>query len=196
MNKVSKFAYVSLVLFLSAAMVFAGGKSDTGSSSSSSNAASGATVLRWAFWGSETRVKASQAAIDVFQAQNPGIVVNLEVSCGTGDHFQKVDTQLAGGAGPDIIQMGGNYPDYIAKGVTLDFTPYVGKGLDTSTIDAGAIAQGSANGKLYAISTGATIPALVYNKTLLDKAGVPVPPVSSTWAEFRAYLVSIQSKLP
>jgi multiple sugar transport system substrate-binding protein len=196
MNKVSKFAYVSLVLFLSAAMVFAGGKSDTGSSSSSSNAASGTTVLRWAFWGSESRVKISQEAINVFQAQNPGITVNIEVSGGAGDHFQKVDTQLAGGAAPDIIQMGGNYPDYIAKGVPLDLTPYAGKGLDTATIDAGAIAQGSVGGKLYAVSTGASIPALVYNKTMLEKAGVPLPPATSTWAEFRAYLVSIQSKLP
>jgi multiple sugar transport system substrate-binding protein len=195
MNKMSKFAYVVLALLLSAAMVFAGGAKDK-ATSAASNAASGATVLRWAFWGSETRVKASQEAINVFQSQNPGIIVNLEVSGGTGDHFQKVDTQLAGGAGPDIIQMGGNYPDYIAKGVTLDFTPYVGKGLNTSTVDAGAIQQGSANGKLYAISTGATIPALVYNKTMLEKAGVPLPKVTQTWAEFRDYLVSIKGKLP
>jgi multiple sugar transport system substrate-binding protein len=196
MNKVSNLADVVPVLLLSAAMVFAGGKKDDGGSSSAGSSASGATVIRWAFWGSESRVKASQAAIDVFQAQNPGIVVNIEVSGGTGDHFQKVDTQLAGGAGPDIIQMGGNYPDYIAKGVTLDFTPYAGKGLVTSTIDAGAIEQGSAGGKLYAISTGATIPVLVYNKTLLNKAGVPLPAVTSTWAEFRTYLNSIKGRLP
>ncbi|GHV55380.1 sugar ABC transporter substrate-binding protein [Spirochaetia bacterium] len=194
MNKISKFAYVALALLLSAGMVFAGGKTDN--SSSGGGASSGDTVLRWAFWGSETRVKMSQAAIDAFQAQNPGIKVNIEVSGGSGDHFQKVDTQLAGGAAPDIIQMGGNYPDYIAKGVPLDLTPYVGQGLDTSKIDAGQIAAGTVGGKLYAVSTGATIPALVYNKTLLDKAGVPLPKVTQTWAEFRDYLVSIKGKLP
>jgi multiple sugar transport system substrate-binding protein len=80
--------------------------------------------------------------------------------------------------------------------VTLDLTPYVGKGLDTSKIDAGAIETGSSGGKLYAVSTGATIPALVYNKTLLEAAGVPAPKVTQTWAEFRDYLVSIKSKLP
>jgi multiple sugar transport system substrate-binding protein len=193
MNKVSKFAYVLLALLLSAAMVFATGNKDTGSSS---NAPAGTTVLRWAFWGSESRVKISQEAVEAFQRANPGIVVNIEVSGGAGDHFQKVDTQLAGGAGPDIIQMGGNYPDYIAKGVTLDLTPYAGKGLDTSTIDAGAITQGSAGGKLYAVSTGGTIPALVYNKTLLEKAGVPLPKVTQTWDEFRTYLNSIKGRLP
>ncbi|GHV89939.1 sugar ABC transporter substrate-binding protein [Spirochaetia bacterium] len=196
MNKMRRFSFILLALLLSAAMVFAGGGKDNTGSSSSGGGASGDIVLRWAFWGSETRVKASQAAIDAFQSANPGIKVNIEVSGGTGDHFQKVDTQLAGGAAPDIIQMGGNYPDYIAKGVTLDLTPYVGKGLDTSKVDAGAIAAGSASGKLYAVSTGATIPALVYNKTLLDKAGAPLPKVTQTWAEFRTYLDSIKSRLP
>ncbi|GHV81919.1 sugar ABC transporter substrate-binding protein [Spirochaetia bacterium] len=195
MNKMSKSVCVVFALVLSVAMIFVGCKKKETVSSSSSSAA-GAVTLRWAFWGSESRVKASQAAIDAFRAANPDIVVNIEVSGGAGDHFQKVDTQLAGGAAPDIIQMGGNYPDYISKRVTLDLTPYIGNGLDTSNIDAGALAAGSTGGKLYAVSTGATIPTLVYNKTLLDKAGVPVPNVTQTWDEFRAYLVSIKSKLP
>ena len=156
----------------------------------------GATMLRWAFWGSETRVKMSQAAVDAFQAANPDIVVNIEVSGGSGDHFQKVDTQLAGGAAPDIIQMGGNYPDYIAKGVPLNLDPYKGNLLDVSVIDTGAIEAGTRNGHLYAVSTGATIPALVYNKTLLQKAGAPLPKATQTWDEFRAYLMSIKGLLP
>jgi multiple sugar transport system substrate-binding protein len=166
---------------------------------SGQNAAGGSqgnTMLRWAFWGSETRVKMSQAAVDTFQAANPGIVINIEVSGGSGDHFQKVDTQLAGGAAPDIIQMGGNYPDYIAKGVPLNLDPYKGNLLDVSVIDTGAIEAGTKNGHLYAVSTGATIPALVYNKTLLQKAGAPLPKVTQTWEEFRAYLVSIKGLLP
>jgi multiple sugar transport system substrate-binding protein len=80
----------------------------------SATLAFGAPVtLRWAYWGSEARIKRSQAAIDLFTASNPGIAVNPEVSGGTGDHFTKVDTQIAGGSGPDIIQMGGNINDYV-----------------------------------------------------------------------------------
>ncbi|MDR2149328.1 MAG: extracellular solute-binding protein [Spirochaetaceae bacterium] len=192
-----KIAFVLLALWASSAMVFASGRTQGGTSTGgAATTPGGATVIRWAFWGSESRIKASQAAIDVFQAANPGIIVNIEVSGGTGDHFNKVDTQLAGGNAPDIIQMGGNYPDYIAKGIPLNLDPYVGTVLDTSKIDAGAIAAGTKEGHLYALSTGATIPAFVYNKTLLTKVGAPLPPVSSTWEEFRAYLASIKSKLP
>ncbi|MDR2029297.1 MAG: sugar ABC transporter substrate-binding protein [Treponema sp.] len=190
-----KIVLVLVVLMTGAALLFAagGGQQSGGSTPSGGD---GGTTLRWAFWGSEARVKASQAAIDAFQAANPGIKVNIEVSGGTGDHFNKVDTQLAGGAGPDIIQMGGNFPDYVAKNVILNLNPYKGGLLNDSTIDSGAIEAGSVNGNLYGVSTGATIPALIYNKTLLEKAGVPLPKVTLTWEEFRAYLISIKPRLP
>jgi multiple sugar transport system substrate-binding protein len=63
-------------------------------------------------------------------------------------------------------------------------------------IDPGAIASGTINGHLYGVSTGVTMPALVYNKSLLARVGAPLPKVSMTYAEFRAYLVSLKSKLP
>jgi multiple sugar transport system substrate-binding protein len=159
-------------------------------------AQSAPVTLRWAYWGSEARIKRSQAAIDLFQAANPGIVVNPEVSGGTGDHFTKVDTSLAGGMAPDIIQMGGNLTDYVKKGVLLPLDKYAGSALNTKVIDSSAIESGTVDGHLYGLSTGVTMPALVYNKSLLQKVGSPLPKVSMTYAEFRAYLVSLKAKLP
>jgi multiple sugar transport system substrate-binding protein len=155
-----------------------------------------AVTIRWAYWGSQARIERSQKAIDLFQAANPGVAVNPEVSGGSGDHFPKVDTQIAGGAGPDIIQMGGNIGDYVKKGVLLPLDKYVGSILNASVIDPSAIASGTINGHLYGVSTGVTMPALVYNKSLLARVGAPLPKVSMTYAEFRAYLVSLKSKLP
>jgi len=170
---------VACVLFMCAAAVFAQ-----------------TVTLRWAYWGSESRIKRSQQAIDLFMAANPGIAVNPEVSGGTGDHFNKVDTQIAGGSGPDIIQMGGNINDYVKRGVLLPLDKYVGTILNTSVIDPSAIESGTIDGHLYGVSTGVTMPALVYNKSLLQRVGAPLPKVSMTYAEFRAYLVSLKSKLP
>jgi multiple sugar transport system substrate-binding protein len=167
------------VLTMGASMVFAQG-----------------TTLRWAYWGSEARIKRSQQAIDIFQADNPSIKVNPEISGGTGDHFTKVDTQIAGGAGPDIIQMGGNIKDYVKKGVLLPLDSFAGNVLNTKVIDAGAIASGTVEGKLFGVSTGVTMPALVYNKTMLQKAGVPLPQASMTYQDFHNYLVGIKPRLP
>jgi multiple sugar transport system substrate-binding protein len=176
-----KIGIVVLALMMGAAMVFAQGASVT---------------LRWAYWGSAARIQRSQEAIDLFKAANPGITVNPEISGGSGDHFNKVDTQIAGGAGPDIIQMGGNINDYVKKGVLLPLDKYAGTVLNTSVIDPSAIESGTIEGRLYGVSTGVTMPALVYNKSLLQRVGAPLPKVSMTYAEFRAYLVALKSKLP
>jgi multiple sugar transport system substrate-binding protein len=176
------------VLVLGATLGFAAGVPE------SQKADGGKTTIRWAYWGSGARVTISQEAIDLYQSRNPGIQVNPEVSGGAGDHFVKVDTQLAGGNGPDIIQMGGNIYDY-AK-VLLPLDQYAGTILDTSVIDPSAVASGTINGKLLGVSTGVTMPALVINKALIERSGAPLPKSSMTYAEFREYLMMLKSKLP
>lgn len=182
-----------LLVLASMGYLFASGQTE----SSGRSASNGGTVtVRWAYWGGESRVKISQDAIDLFEKANPGIKVNPEVSGGAGDHFVKVDTQLAGGAGPDIIQMGGNINDYVKKGVLLPLEKYSGSLLNTSVIDPSAIESGTIDGHLYGVSTGVTMPALVYNKSMLAKIGVPDPKPSMTYDEFRSFLVSLKAKLP
>ncbi|WP_320129696.1 extracellular solute-binding protein [uncultured Sphaerochaeta sp.] len=176
------------ILVLGVATVFATGATET------NQTATGATTIRWAYWGSGERVTISQKAIDLYQSLHPGIMVNPEISGGAGDHFVKVDTQLAGGNGPDIIQMGGNISDY-AK-VLLSLDQYAGTELDTSVIDPSAIASGTIGGKLLGVSTGVTMPSLVFNKSLIERSGAPLPKISMTYAEFRDYLVLLKSKLP
>jgi multiple sugar transport system substrate-binding protein len=165
---------------------------------SGARAASGApgNAVRWAYWGSESRVKRSQEAIDLYQKANPGNIINPEVSGGTGDHFTKVDTQIAGGSGPDIIQMGGNIADYVKRDVLLPLDQYAGSILNTSAIDPSALEAGTLEGRLYGVSTGVTMPALVYNKSLIERIGVPLPKTVMTYDEFRAYLWELKAKLP
>ena len=192
-----------IILLFGAILAFAGGQQEEPAKASAPAEASAAadnggeeTVVRWAYWGSGVRVEISQAAIDLYQAANPGVSVNAEVSGGAGDHFMKVDTQLAGSAGPDIIQMGGNIPDYVNRDVLLPLDKYAGNLLNTSVIDESAIQSGTLNGKLFGVSTGVTMPTLVYNKALIERSGAPLPKVSMTYAEFRDYLMLLKSKLP
>jgi multiple sugar transport system substrate-binding protein len=189
MEEIMKKFLLAMFLFITGmAMVFATGSSD------SIKADDGTTVIRWAYWGSGERVTISQAAIDLYESRNPGIRVNPEVSGGAGDHFVKVDTQLAGGNGPDIIQMGGNIYDY--ADVLLPLDQYAGSAIKVAVIDPSAVASGTIRGKLLGISTGVTMPSLVYNKTMIQKAGASLPATSMTYAQFRDYLIMLKSKLP
>lgn len=155
---------------------------------------SGVTTIRWAYWGSGQRVQISQQAIDIYQSRHPNIRVNPEVSGGAGDHFVKVDTQLAGFNGPDIIQVGGNIPDY--ADVLHDLFPHDGKEINLSVIDPSAIEAGTIDGRLVGISTGVNMPALVYNKSLVERIGAPLPKTTMSYAEFKEYLKVLKSKLP
>jgi multiple sugar transport system substrate-binding protein len=189
-----KIALFVMVLLVSLGALFAAGTKDD-----PSGAAPAQAVLRWAFWGNETRIQLSQKAADEYMKTHPNIKINIEPAGGTGDMFNRVDTQLAGGNGPDIIQMGGNFPDYVLRDVILELESLgsSGRGLiNTSAIDQSALEAASLNGHLYGISHGVTFPVLGVNKTILEKAGVPLPKTTQTFEEFKAYLMQIKTKLP
>ena len=188
-----KLMLVLLVALTALTMVFAAGAKEAQKTDE--------VTLRWAYWGGEARIERSEAAIKIFEAQNPGVKVHQEPSGGAGDHFVKVDTQVAAGAGPDVINMGGNFPDYIPGGpkghLTLDLFPYGASGvINLDVIDPGAIAYATVDGALYGLSTGANMPALVYNKSMIERAGVALPKVSMSYAEFRQFLIDLQRRLP
>jgi multiple sugar transport system substrate-binding protein len=158
------------------------------------------TAIRWSFWGSEARIKNTQLAIDKF-TEATSIIVAAEPAPGTGEHFAKFKTQFAGGNAADIIQLGG---DFSNLGVGMDvgsvlmpLDAFVKSGaLDISKIDASAIAAGTVDGKLYALPLAANMPGILYNKSLLERVGAPLPKVSMTWDEFNAWLAAVGAKLP
>ena len=56
------------------------------------------------------------AASQKFQADHPGTTVNIQYQS-WGDHLQKFDATLAGGGGPDVIEMGNSeMTKYMAAG--------------------------------------------------------------------------------
>ena len=56
------------------------------------------------------------AASQKFQADHPGTTVNVQYQ-NWGDHLQKFDATLAGGGGPDVIEMGNTeMTKYMAAG--------------------------------------------------------------------------------
>ena len=190
------------VLVVTCTVVFAGGNNQA----SRTTAAPGVSVVRWSFWGGEARIKNTQLAIDKF-TQDTGIIVAAEPAPGTGDHFDKFRIQFAGGNAADIIQLGGDFSnlglnDQIKtcagiEGLLLPLDPYVKSGvLDISNVDASAIQAGTRSGVLYALPVAANMPALAYNKALLQRVGAPLPKVSMTWAEFDAWLAQVQPRLP
>ncbi|MBN2303678.1 MAG: extracellular solute-binding protein [Anaerolineae bacterium] len=154
--------------------------------------------LRMGWWGNDDRADRTLKVIALFEAAYPDIKVVGEPNGGAGDHFQILDTQLAANDAPDIIQFGGNWPDYTQYLEPLN--GYLGAQLiiDTSeTFDQAAFTPATdADGNLYAISLGTNTLVLAINKTMIEAAGVALPEFNMTWEEFLDYGRELKAALP
>jgi multiple sugar transport system substrate-binding protein len=158
----------------------------------------GPAEIRVAWWGNDDRAARTQAVIDLFEAAYPDISVVGEPNGGTPDHFQIIDTQLAGNNAPDVIQFGGNWPDY--QQYLEPLNSYLGQQLmiDTAeTFDQTALIPATdADGNLYAVSLGTNTLVLAYNKTMIEAAGVELPADNLTWEELIEYGRTLKEALP
>jgi pectin-derived oligosaccharide transport system substrate-binding protein len=148
-----------------------------------------------AWWGGSDRAKRTQQVIKLFEKKHG---MKLSESFSDFDsYFQKLNTEAAGGGLPDVLQLGGGYvPQYMHKGQLLDLTTFAEKRIDVKDFDAGQLAQGRVNGKLYAVSIGGNMPAVIYNRTMIEKAGMQPPPDDISWDAFADYLGRLAKKLP
>lgn len=156
------------------------------------------TEIRMGWWGNDDRAARTLAVIELFQAAYPDITVVGEPNGGTPDHFQIIDTQLAGNNAPDIIQFGGNWPDYAQYLEPLN--DYLGAQLMIDTVEtfdqAALVPATDADGNLYAISLGTNTLTLTYNKTMIEAAGVDLPEDNMTWEELIDYGRTLKEALP
>ncbi|WP_339203932.1 extracellular solute-binding protein [Paenibacillus sp. FSL K6-3182] len=192
-----------LILALGMLMVFTAACSGgTGSGASSNekekngNESSEAkqVELRIMWWGDQKRADITNEALKIFQEKNPSIKVVGEFAPSTG-YFDKLNTQLASGTAPDIFFLGGNVVDYANKEVLLDLSPYVDKELNLSDMDQSMIQYGTIGGKLLHISAGANARGVVVNKTMFEKASLPVPEDGWNWEDFARISKEISDKL-
>ncbi|HEX2619062.1 MAG TPA: extracellular solute-binding protein [Phototrophicaceae bacterium] len=158
----------------------------------------GPAELRMGWWGNDDRAQRTQGVIDLFEAAYPDIKIVGEPNGGAGDHFQILDTQLAADNAPDIIQFGGNWPDYSQYLEPLN--DYLGKQLMIDTpeqFDQNALVPATdADGNLFAVSLGTNTLVLVYNKTVIEAAGGDLPEDNMTWEELLDYGKELKAKLP
>jgi multiple sugar transport system substrate-binding protein len=158
----------------------------------------GPAEIRFGWWGNDERAARTQKVIELFQAAYPDIKVVGEPNGGTADHFQIIDTQLAGNNAPDLIQLGGNWPDY--QQYLEPLKGYLGKQLLIDTPErfdqTALIPATAADGNLYAVSLGTNTPILAYNRAMIEAAGVELPKDNMTWEELLAYGRELKAKLP
>ncbi len=152
----------------------------------SSGGDSGAQTIRFVWWGNQDRADATKAAVALFEKKYPSIHVETEFS-GYAAYVQKLTTQVAGGAAPDLMQLDRpTFGEYQHKHVLADLTGFTSGALRLGQIPANLLSGGAVDGRQYAVPMGQTTQLLVYDAALFARAKVTVPAGGWTWQQFTA----------
>jgi N,N'-diacetylchitobiose transport system substrate-binding protein len=134
------------------------------------------------------------AANQQFQTDHPGTTVNIQYQ-NWGDHLQKFDATLAGGGGPDVIEMGNTeMTKYMAAGAFADLSASKSTFDNSATWLKGLAASGVFGGKLYGVPYYAGSRVVTYRTDLFKKDGITKLP--GTTAQYMADAKTLLAKNP
>ncbi|WP_432534064.1 ABC transporter substrate-binding protein [Kineococcus arenarius] len=146
------------------------------------------TVMAWA---SASQAQMYESAFATYHERNPGVRVRLEWM-DVASYPDKLNTKFAAGSPPDVMFLVGRWlGEYASRGALAKLGEHAETlhldALADSTLDAARL-----DGEVYAVPTGTTAPAMVYNQRILDEAGLALPDDRTwTWDEFRDFNAAI-----
>ena len=115
--------------------------------------------------------------VDKFEAENPGIKLNLEV-ISWNDVATVVDTRIAAGQAPDVLNID-VFAAYATDGLLEPVSQWCPEELYNDFFPS-FIDQSVIDGTVWAVPDLASARALFYNVDMFEEVGIEVP---TTWAE-------------
>jgi N,N'-diacetylchitobiose transport system substrate-binding protein len=132
------------------------------------------------------------AANQQFQKDHPGYTVDVQYQ-NWGDHLQKFDASLAGGGGPDVIEMGNTeMTKYMAAGAFADLSSMKSTFDNSGSWLKGLAASGLYGGKVFGVPYYAGSRVVTYRTDVWKAAGIKSLPTSLT--QFAADIHKIAAK--
>ena len=141
-----------------------------------------AVTLEYGLWDANQLPAYQQCAAD-FTAKNPNITVNITQQ-GWADYWSGIQNGMIAGTAPDVFTNHlAKYPEFASKGQLVDIQPYVDRDKVDLSIYLGSLADlWAREGKRYGLPKDWDTISIVYNKDMLDKAGVTVDELNNaTW---------------
>lgn len=202
---------MALAMLLSMAACAATGSpaGEANDNNDNSGNGSGTQVISFAGWGSLAEKKIFTAMIDEFEKAHPGVKVNYQHIPGTqSDYLTKLVSMVAANNLPDVFYIHSdefytwadagrleNLTPYMEKSETAANTKIWEKSLNIFRYDTATRQLGVESGDVYGLPKDLGPWAMVYNKTLFEAKGVPLPDpnVPMTWSEFLAMCKKLTS---
>src|SRR5690606_30195985 len=98
----------------------------------------------------------------------------LHPTTGSGNYYSKVMVSMAGGAGPDVLWLGGGFPNFV-EGFLLPLDDWVAKDPHLKTIYPNILQNNAWEGRQLAVPFGINVSAVYFNRDLTAQAGIVIP---------------------
>lgn len=121
------------------------------------------------------------AIVSAFEAQNKDIKVQVE-TVPYDSYFTKLQTAVAGGTAADAFEL--DYQNFVGYAKNGSLAPL--SGVDAAAYKDSLLKAFSSDGKQYGLPESFSDVVLFYNKAMFDRAGIPAPTASWTWADEQA----------
>jgi len=144
--------------------------------------------LRMSGWANATVAAQMLQLLEKYNSTNEkGITVSGEFG-DWGAHWERVNTQLAGGSAPDIIQFHPPmFPDYVSRDVLADLNQFMPDIISMEGIDKSSLGEATFGEKLVGMPTTMLGPAMLYNTASHAETGIELPSLEWTWEDHLAY---------
>jgi len=131
-----------------------------------------AVEIEYWLWDSG-QLPAYRAAANVFEQANPDIKVRITQVWWT-DYWISLTTSFLSESGPDVFtNHPGKFPEFAVNGTLLDLAPLVARDrVDTSVYVDGLYSAWGQGPRQFGLPKDWDAIALVYNRTMLERAGV------------------------
>jgi multiple sugar transport system substrate-binding protein len=147
-------------------------------------AAEATEITMWSNWPDEPAKKAwVSARVQAFETAHPDCTVKLSF-IPKADIYTQATSAVRTGQAPDIFYMEPDQPQFLAGGFLEPLDAYIDV---ANGVEDWAKPAWTSKGKLYGLPVEAYTVELYYNRALLQKLGIAVPPsFQMTQAEFAA----------
>ena len=158
-----------------------------------------AGTLAFTTWGTDAELAGFRQVITRFQQANPGTTVKLN-AVPYEQMFPNIDAQIQAGNPPDLFRVPYyTFGSYAGAGQLLDLTPHLPTGFaGRFTPQAWAAVQNAS--KPYGVPHHTDTSVILYNRPLLDAAGVSSVPTKAdqawTWPQLLEVAGRLRSSLP
>jgi multiple sugar transport system substrate-binding protein len=155
------------------------------SSDGESAPAGDVTTLRWVTNHSSVEMPNFETVAQNFMDANPNIKIDILNIPNGDEYYNSINTQGVGGSLPDVFYTRTfDVVPFASLGWTVNLQPFIDRDkIDVEDFWPAEVAQMTYEGDLYALPYDFSNIGIVYNKDILDEAGIPEPTGDWDWTQ-------------